>query len=641
MSTRSPFVGSRPFDTADEAIFHGRAREAAALAKLWRDHRVTILHGPAGVGKTSLLRAGVLPELDASTGSRVLPIGRLAFLADFPLAALPDINPFTFALLASWYPEDPPTRIAGSSIRGLVRKNAGVDRHGDALPVLAAIDQTDLLFLGGHEERDDHRRRFADELVEATTARHDLHLLIAVRTENLDELQALLMRSGMPVRHLTRFPLRAFSLSAARQVVSGPLGDTGHPLAASADRLVDELGAGDTAIDPALLQIVCSRLWEELPRDGGDDADRLPRAVDRVLGDHCLRSLAAVATAYGEWPSALATWFRQVFGRKPDADGVPEGRRLTRDLPNAVVRALEDVRLLVADRHAGRRRYRLPQARLRPVVRRLDAEAAASVRHERPRLEAAEAAFAAGDLDLARRLATAVAREAGAGRPVRGAAECLLGSIAYRQGRTGRAVEHYENAITVFGSLGDTAHVGMLLAAVGRLKIGSETTEAVSRLRAALTQLPGDTFVKTALAHALWHAGRAQAAIAILDDALSQNGATPEAIRLRGEMLADLNRAEPALRDLDRVNYGDRPSSRAAWFLAKKTCEGVEVSGAGELGLVDGADDSGPVLLRVARVLRLEGDADTAAGLAERAVKARQPPLPKHLRKEAERLMAR
>jgi hypothetical protein len=106
-------------------------------------------------------------------------------------------------------------------------------------------------------------------------------------------------------------------------------------------------------------------------------------------------------------------------------------------------------------------------------------------------------------------------------------------------------------------------------------------------------------------------------------------------------MLADLNRAEPALRDLDRVNYGDRPSSRAAWFLAKKTCEGVEVSGPGELGLVDGADDSGPVLLRVARVLRLEGDADTAAGLAERAVKARQPPLPKHLRKEAERLMAR
>jgi tetratricopeptide (TPR) repeat protein len=232
----------------------------------------------------------------------------------------------------------------------------------------------------------------------------------------------------------------------------------------------------------------------------------------------------------------------------------------------------------------------------------------------------------------------AVARRSDADRPVRAAAECLLGTIAYDQGRMGPAGEHYEAAISLFGALGDTMHVGMLLAAVGRLKIGSHTTEAVSTLRAALTQLPGDTFVKTALAHALWYAGRAQAAIALLDDALSQNGATPEAIRLRGELLADLNRAEPALRDLDRVNYRDRPSSRAAWVLAKKIYDGAGSPGADELELVD---DSGPVLLRVARVFGIEGDADTAAGLAERAVRARRPPLPPHLRKEAMRLMAR
>jgi tetratricopeptide (TPR) repeat protein len=637
MSTCSPFVGSRPFDTADEPIFHGRTREAVALARLWRDRRLTILHGPAGVGKTSLLRAGVLPALGAGAGSRVLPVGRLAFLADFPLAAFPDINPFTVALLASWYPEDSPTRIAGSSIRGLIRKNSGVDRHGNAVPVLAAIDQADLLFFGTHQ-RDGHRRRFAYELVEATTARPDLHLIIAVRTENLEELQTLLTRAGMPDRHLTRFPLGAFSPATAREAVSGPLGRTCHPLAAHADRLVEELGTGETAIDPALLQIVCSRLWDELPLEG---LDRVPTAVDRILGEHCLRALATVAADHGESPSKITGWYRQVFGRRSEPDGVPEGRRTTRDLPNSVVRAFEDVRLLRADRHSGRRRYHLRQARLRPVVRRLDPGAAASARRDRPRLDAAEAAFTADDLDLARHLATAVAGEAEADGPVRAAAECLLGTIAYSEGRMSLAAEHYEAAIIAFGALGDTTHVGMLVAAVGRLKIGSHTTEAVSRLRAALTQLPGDTFVKTALAQALWYAGRTQAAIAILDDALNQNGATPEAIRLRGELLADLNRAEPALRDLDRVDHGDRPSSRAAWALAKKTYEGAGSPATKELELVDDADDSGPVLLRVARVLRLEGDADTAAGLAERAVRARRPPLPQHLHKEAERLMAR
>lgn len=634
MSTRSPFVGLRPFETADEPIFYGRTRESAALARLWPDHPLTILHGPAGVGKTSLLRAGVLPAIGA--GPHVLPVGRLAFPAGFPLAALPEINPFTFALLASWYPEDSPTRIAGSSIRGLIRKNSGVDRNGNAIPALAAIDQADLLFSSVHQ-RDAHRLRFAHELVEATTARPDLRLLVAVRTENLDELQALFARAGMPDRHFTRFSLGAFSPSTAREAVSGPLGETGHPLATHADRLVEELGVGDTTIDPALLQIVCSRLWEEFPRD----PDRLPAAVDRVLGDHCLRALATVAADHGEPPSKVTGWYRQIFGRRSEPGGVPEGRRTTRELPNAVVREFEDVRLLRADQSSGRRRYHLRQARLRPVVRHLDPETALSARHDRPRLDAAEAAFASGDLTLARDRARAVAGEAEADSPTRAAAECLLGTVAYAEGRTSLATEHYESAITAFGALGDTTHVGMLLAAVGRLKIGSHTTEAVSRLRAALTQLPGDTFVKTALAQALWYAGRAQAAIAILDDALNQNGATPEAIRLRGELLADLNRAEPALRDLDRIDYGDRPSSRAAWALAKKTYEGAGPPADWELKLVDDADDSGPVLLRVARVLRLEGDADTAAGLAQRAVRARRPPLPQHLHKEAERLMAR
>ncbi len=244
----------------------------------------------------------------------------------------------------------------------------------------------------------------------------------------------------------------------------------------------------------------------------------------------------------------------------------------------------------------------------------------------------------AGDLELAWLRAKAVTGDPTVDTRHRAAAECLLGTIACDQGRLELAIERYEAAARAFAALGDTAHVGMLLAAIGRLKIGNGPTDAVNQLRAALTQLPGDLFVRTALAHALWYAGRTQAAIAVLDDALSQDGGTPEALRLRGELLADLDEAGPALRDLDRINYGDHLSSLAAWTLAK-TREGAGSDAAVEPDLVDDADDSGPALLRVARVLELRGDAHTAADLAQRAVRARRPPLPRHLRKEAERLM--
>jgi tetratricopeptide (TPR) repeat protein len=636
MSKYSPFIGSRPFDAADEAIFHGRTDETTALSTLWRDHRLTILDGPAGVGKTSLLRAGVIPKI----GSQVLPIGRLAFLADFPLASLPDLNPFTFALLASWYPDESPSRISGSSICALLRRNSLAVGDHKPSPLLAAIDQTDLLF-SGTDQRDGHRRRFIDELIEAAVSRTDLHLLITVRTENLEELRGLLIGAGFAARAAARFSLRPFGSAAACQAVSGSLDNTDHPLATNAQRLVEELGSGETGIDPALLQIVCSRLWDEFPLGDRCEMEHLPRVVDQILGDHCVRALATVAAQYGEWPSVLTSWFRRSFGRRHGSTGVLAGRYATRGRPNAIMRALEDVRLLRADQHSGRRRYHLRQSRLRPVVRRLDPDATASAQQNPPRLDAAEAAFTAGELDLAWHHAKAVAGETTVDARLPAAAECLLGSIAYDQGRTESAAEHYETAIRMFGALGDTTHVGMLLAAVGRLKIGDGTTEAVNRLRAALTQLPGDVFVKTALAQALWYAGRTQAAIAVLDDALSKDGGIPEALRLRGELLADLDKAEPALRDLDRVNYGNRPSSRAARALAKKTYEGVGPAATEELELVKDAHDSGPVLLRVARVLRLEGDADTAAGLAERAVRAQRPPLPQHLHKEAERLMTR
>jgi HEAT repeat protein len=60
-----PFRGLTPYDESSAALFYGREEETAALYELIARQgvRVSALCGEAGVGKTSLIRAGLLPLL--------------------------------------------------------------------------------------------------------------------------------------------------------------------------------------------------------------------------------------------------------------------------------------------------------------------------------------------------------------------------------------------------------------------------------------------------------------------------------------------------------------------------------------------------------------------------------------------------
>ncbi len=72
--TGSPYPGLRPFDVTEVDIFFGRGRETDALIAQLRDpnQRFLAVVGASGSGKSSLVRAGLLPRLQqgAIEGSR-------------------------------------------------------------------------------------------------------------------------------------------------------------------------------------------------------------------------------------------------------------------------------------------------------------------------------------------------------------------------------------------------------------------------------------------------------------------------------------------------------------------------------------------------------------------------------------------
>jgi len=62
----SPYAGLSSFQESDAARFFGRSREIAAAVNRVRDRPVLGVVGPSGVGKSSFVRAGLVPALKAS-----------------------------------------------------------------------------------------------------------------------------------------------------------------------------------------------------------------------------------------------------------------------------------------------------------------------------------------------------------------------------------------------------------------------------------------------------------------------------------------------------------------------------------------------------------------------------------------------
>src|SRR4051794_38867095 len=59
----NPFPGLRPFQPEEEYLFFGREAQRKELITLLRQHRFLAVLGASGSGKSSLVRAGLLPAL--------------------------------------------------------------------------------------------------------------------------------------------------------------------------------------------------------------------------------------------------------------------------------------------------------------------------------------------------------------------------------------------------------------------------------------------------------------------------------------------------------------------------------------------------------------------------------------------------
>jgi tetratricopeptide (TPR) repeat protein len=271
----NPYVGLQPI--TDPKCFFGRAKATADLLQLTEDYAFVTIYGTSGSGKSSLLKAGVLPawkKLPSTNG-----FGRMV------IYLTPGDDPFDSLQKALGHHPDIDQKIKDAKedkvpfLFEYIR-----DCYYPKQVLLVIIDQAEQLF---HRENRLTKERsvqqkFISLLLQAYTTKN-LRFIIGMRDDYYSDWTKLLR----PEYQGNQYYLNPPDESDLRDIILLPARNHGVAFEAGlAEELIERLSSGAATLP--LLQYLLQLLWiKDQPRDGilNWSSYRLLGRVEGVIGE--------------------------------------------------------------------------------------------------------------------------------------------------------------------------------------------------------------------------------------------------------------------------------------------------------------------------------------------------------------------
>jgi WD40 repeat protein len=280
------YPGTRSFDDTevDQIVFFGRSQEVYEVLHQLLTTNLLVLYGKSGLGKTSLLRAGLFPELRHHD---LLPLP--VRLND---QQRPPLTLFFEAIEKQCRDYDIDYTPGDTSSLWEFFKTALFFRGPDLLTPVLVLDQFEELFTLQHDAR---RAVIVNELADISSTRipehirakrregidlpysdrpPDVKILLSLREDDLGALEEL--TGKIPGILEQRYRLQAFDENRARQALEEPARVDGKNVFATQpfryeeetiDQIITFLKGRSGIIEPFQLQILCQHIEDQVHQD--------------------------------------------------------------------------------------------------------------------------------------------------------------------------------------------------------------------------------------------------------------------------------------------------------------------------------------------------------------------------------------
>lgn len=175
LNLTSPYRGLKKFESNNKDLFFGRDRAIANLIEVISQTNFILLLGASGSGKSSLVRAGIIPQIAEKLGSK---------FRDFTFT--PDRNPFEslrISLISKGYKQSE-VETAFDNFKSPLNQSIHTLKEKDS-QWLIFIDQFEEIFTLCQDL--EQRKRFIDNLIAiAKSKRQSIKIVLAMRADFLD-----------------------------------------------------------------------------------------------------------------------------------------------------------------------------------------------------------------------------------------------------------------------------------------------------------------------------------------------------------------------------------------------------------------------------------------------------------------------